>query len=176
MRIDHQSGIAHLQREYLKTGDERQLDQLYKEIVILGFYLIKLKRYSNSEEDVYDLASSICARLMETKAEVITSAPSSYIDHALFYKRKPTKWDSMEVLGNNIPCTDFDSVRLQEFQEEVAGYAASIVPEDLRPAVLECINHLVPARVMRATLDKDKRCRFDMIMKEIREYARAQTM
>ena len=83
-------GILKLQQLYLETREQRYVEDLYKDLVRLGLYIQTRKgRRYRDPDDVADLATDICLRLMERGEPVIRSAPSTYLRLALWYKGKP---------------------------------------------------------------------------------------
>ena len=83
-------GILKLQQRYLETRDPRYVEDLYKDLVQLGLYIQTRKgRQFRDPDDVADLATDICLRLMERGEPVIRSAPSTYLRLALWYRSKP---------------------------------------------------------------------------------------
>lgn len=81
--------ILQAQEEYLQKGNPRALERLYRELLMLGFYILARQGKYQDEEDAIDIATDLCMRLMEKKTPVINGAPSAYIKMALFYKQKP---------------------------------------------------------------------------------------
>lgn len=81
--------IIQAQQKYLETNDPQYVELLYKQIVSLCAALIKRQRavYTVDKEDLLDIASDVCIRLMSTKKMVIKSAQSAFLRKALYNKR-----------------------------------------------------------------------------------------
>ena len=94
------TGIKVLQNQYLEATDSAQKDkilsELYIEIIKLEKFLIQLKKLPNQIDDVYDLASNICMRLIEKQQPIIKTAPSQYLSNSLFYMNKTKFHDSLD--------------------------------------------------------------------------------
>ena len=90
------SQILQLQAQYLQTQQNQYLEQLYKKLIDLGLFVQKASPEVNQERDsVFDVATSICLRLM-TKGEPVLRSPSAYLKSALFYLNKQSFIDSIE--------------------------------------------------------------------------------
>lgn len=87
------------QRLYLETKDPKYIEELYRNLVFLGLAIQDKDQSLNLSKDpdeVLDLASSICLKLMERQTEVIRTAPSSYMKQSLFYRNKSVFHDCVD--------------------------------------------------------------------------------
>lgn len=87
--------ILQLQSLYLQTRENQYLEQLYQRLINLGLFVQRASPEVNQDHNsVYDVATSICLRLM-TKGKAVHS-PSAYFKRALFYMNKQTFVDSLD--------------------------------------------------------------------------------
>lgn len=123
--------ILQAQARYLETGDPAEIEVMYRNLLTLGFYILaRLGRYQD-EDDVKDIVTDLCMRLMEKKEPVLNGAPSAYLKMALFYKNKPRSgpadldslednesynggdlWEYIDRLVRKAGLTDSDTDRL----------------------------------------------------------------
>ena len=109
-----ENNILTLQREYLKTGSQLALANLYTELVKFSFYILKYHNYYRRakpeiETIVYDVSSSIICRLIETQEEIIKSNPLGYLQSAILFSSKPNnKLEQLDVynLTDNAALTE----------------------------------------------------------------------
>ncbi len=121
MTAKRRSEILLAQERYLETRDPKYVEQMYNGIVQLGMWLVTQggRRFQNPDE-VRDLATDICMRLMDKGEPVIRSAPSTYVRLALWYMSSP-KPDSGSL-------DEAEELELPEAQElEYATYIEDLL-------------------------------------------------
>lgn len=165
------SKILQLQQEYLRTKDAQKIADLYKTLTTLGTRINERERLLEDEDGVLDLATDICMRLMESGEPVITSAPSSYMKNALFYRSKPSAREEKQIpieegLGVPIVPKD-DGPTYDEYADNLLSrFEGQSEAARLAARVIEA---RVPYRdIRRAIEDREFRAEFTARMKEIR--------
>jgi len=171
--------ILEQQSKFLEDKDYNALSELYKEVVLLGKTILSAEKYGNDIDDVYDIASDLCVRLLETGKPVILSAPSGYIKHSLFYRNKKLFHDSFEdhgelsVSDEEITKTVLEDCQGQKTCEQVVEDAlkncSAREDGEVRLLVEYTLTHKVPYRRVRKWLcTEEDRAEYTRIMKEIR--------
>lgn len=179
------TGILLLQEQYLNETDpalkEEILSFLYTEIVKLGKFLAQIKHYPNDIDDIYDIASDISCRLIETQEPVIKSAPSAYISSALYFKNKDTFHDSLEDVEepseDSFEETLFISNETEKLQQELISYASSIITNPfIFQLVNETISYQMDAKDVKNRIEEaaDK-TEYSRAIRKIRQYLREKT-
>ena len=170
-------GIKRLQEIYLATGDEGALVQMYDELVILGARIVEASGEENDHDDVYVLASSVIARLIEKKQPIIRSAVSAYVKLALFYMRKPPRWVSIETIApDDYSSTDEYGLELLDLIQDCLSYIRPRCSKAILTYVEDTITGLRPMKEVKASLPTDLRQTYDIAMKEVYRYVRAKDM
>lgn len=164
------SNIRKLQEQYLATGDDRYLGQLYQGLCRIGVTIQKKDdKVSQDYDDSYDVAGNVCIRLMTKREPIINCAPSAYMKMALFYKNKENLHDNIE--DYELPYEAEDS-RL--YEEEVDKCIEAIKLDTgteagaLAEATLRTATDWIEIR--RKLRDADLRKDYTAIMKEIYEH------
>ena len=111
--------ILTAQEHYLKTNDPKYIEELYRNFVKLGMFIINRRGQAQDEDEILDLASDVCMRLMERKEPILNCAPSAYIKAALFYKHKPSKDRELDEADNALGPTP-ESAELWAFVEHLS--------------------------------------------------------
>lgn len=174
-------GILSLQNAYLSETNTAVKDQLlsdlYIELIKLGKYILQIKKLPNPQEDIYDLASDVCCRLIEKQIPVIRSAPSAYIGSALFFKNKETFHASIDDIDE--PTEDsfednmFSSDEVGKLQEELIAFCVSITND---PYILQLLKETVlyqmDAKAVKKDLSPEEKTEYSKAIKKVRQYLR----
>lgn len=167
------SGILRAQEQYLSTKDNQYIESLYRQLVQLGMYLLTRqgKKYQDPEQ-VKDLATDICLRLMERGEPVIRSAPSTYLRLALWYASKPgmefVDLDEVEKASEQYDGPSYDTVA-----EQIKEQAGIDQNTEIGALVGQTIESRINwHKVLKALPDKDQRRTFREHMKEVERCAR----
>ena len=169
--MKRRSDILMLQEQYLRTRDIRIIEELYRQLVQLGMFILTTKgRGYQDPDDVRDLATDICLRLMERSEPVIRSAPSTYLRLALWYKRKPgmeiADFDALDKEIQRGSSGDYDSVadRIQKEagvdpDTEMGALVGQTVESQMNwHKVLKALPELEQRRSFRASMKEVQRC------------------
>lgn len=173
------TGILSLQNAYLSETNPATRDQLlsdlYIELIKLGKYILQIKKLPNPQEDIYDLASDVCCRLIEKQMPVIKSAPSAYIGSALFFKNKETFHDSIDDIDE--PAEDsfednmFSSDEVEKLQEELVAYSVSLTNDPFILQLLkETILYQMDAKSVKQDLSPEEKTEYSKAIKKVRQY------
>ena len=163
------------QDNYIKTGSEKDLLELYNTLVGIGLTIqLRTQRTTGEWQDpdaVLDIAGNVTLRLMESRQPVIKTAPSAYMKTALFYKNKPTFHDSLDD-GEDVPKEEQESDNYDEYVQGLLSsmsLATGTEEGDLVKATLEAqIDwHLV----YRHIEDKDLKREYRKKMNEVKKTA-----
>lgn len=176
------TGILSLQNLYLSETDpearDRYLSELYVELIKLGKYILQIKRFQNPQEDVYDLASDVCCRLLEKQIPVIKSAPSAYISSALFFKNKETFHDSLEDVEepseDSFEETLFITKETEKLQQELINYASGFITNPfIFQLVNETITYKMDAKDVKDHIEEPAdKTEYSRAIRKIRQYLR----
>lgn len=178
------TGILSLQNSYLsetnQTTKDKILSELYIELVKLGKYILQIKKYPNPQEDIYDLASDVCCRLIEKQIPVIKSAPSAYIGSALFFKNKETFHSSLDDIEE--PSSDsfeealFTSDETEKLQQELINYASTFITNAFTlQLVKETIRYQMDAKDVKKQLSPEDKTDYSKAVRKLRQYLREKT-
>lgn len=178
------TGILSLQNAYLsetnQTTKDKLLSELYIELLKLGKYILQIKKYPNPLEDIYDLASDVCCRLIEKQVPVIKSAPSAYISSALFFKNKETFHASLEDIEE--PADDsfedafFTSDDTEKLKEELIDYSSTFITNPfILQLVKETIQFQMDAKDVKKQLSPEEKTEYSKAVKKVRQYLREKT-
>lgn len=177
------TGIKVLQNQYLEATDSAQKDkilsELYIEIIKLEKFLIQLKKLPNQIDDVYDLASNICMRLIEKQQPIIKTAPSQYLSNSLFYMNKTKFHDSLDddsFIESNEPAVEKQIIYdmemeelIRKLEEFLANYTS--VSEQTKAAAMDCILSQIPyKKYSKELLEPEERKDFAHLMKDVKEF------
>lgn len=165
----HKNQILQAQARYLETGDPQEIESMYRNLLTLGFYILARTGRFQDEDDVKDIVTDLCMRLMEKKEPVINGAPSAYIKMALFYKRKPRKTPQ-----------DLDTVEDEAKQEDdLWEYIDSVVKKtgltdtDIDRLVLVTLQSQISWKVIyRGIEDPELKKDYKQRMKEVEQCVR----
>lgn len=170
-RLTRKRGIKRWQDEYLITHDETCLANMYSELVLLGARIVDASGREHDPDDIYVLASSIIARLIEQQKPVINTAVSAYVKLALFYMHKPPRWLSIEVIApDDYSYEDSMPLEMIDLTIEVMEHMRGACPDDIYGYVEECIVNMTPRKDIRKIVPENRRKAFDDAMKEVYEY------
>ncbi len=167
------SGILKAQDLYLSTKDNKYIESLYQQLVQLGMFILTRKgRGFQDPEDVRDLATDICLRLMERSEPVIGCAPSAYLARALWYKRKPgmefADLDEIEKAAEEYDGPSYDAVA-EEIKEQAGIDQSTEIGALVGQTIESRINW---HKVLKALPDKEQRRHFRAHMKEVERCGR----
>lgn len=166
------TGIKALQGLYLKTGNNEYLSQMYKELIRLGKCILAAEKFPNDIEDVYDVASNICMRLIESQQPVIGSAASAYVKNSLFFMNKQTFHDSL----SEIEVEFYDNPNAEDVEElinELIAKANMRPSGAVRELVIYCLTYQKNWHEIKKTIaDPQDRSEFTQIMKEVKSYVK----
>ena len=174
-------GILLLQNQYLIETNEATknqiLSELYIELIKLGKFILQLKQFKNEVDDIYDLASNVCMRLMEKQQPIIKSAPSQYVSNALYYMNKSKFHDSLDSDDIEEPFEEsFESKVVESFEyDELLSELFEIVKKEtnddvLAAEIIDCISSNTNYRKYSKEIDKDHKKEFNRILSIIRTY------
>lgn len=167
------SPILTAQENYLKTRDNKYVEELYNNVVRLGMFILTRRGQKYQDpEDVRDLATDICLKLMEKGEPVISSAPSGYLSRALWYKQKPgmdfADIDEIEKAAEEYDGPSYDEVALKIQKEAGVDYST-----ELGALVGQTIESRINwHKVLKALPDKAQRRAFRIQIKEVEKCAR----
>lgn len=163
------SNIRKLQQQYLETGADEILAEIYKGLFSIGVKISKAEeKVSQDMDDVHDIASGVCIRLIEKRQPVINCAPSAYMKMALFYKNKALLHDSIDdhQLGMKPKARSCDSEVddiIEALDIDVTTDAGALAEQTLRSRA-NC------HKVKRSITDPETRKEYGQIMKEVYNY------
>lgn len=179
------TGILSLQNLYLSETNleakDKLLSELYIELIKLGKYILQIKKLPNPQEDIYDLASDVCCRLIEKQIPVIKSAPSAYISSALFFKNKETFHDSLqdaeEPSADSFEEALFISAETEKLQEALISYAETIIENPfILQLVSETIAFQMDARDVKDHIEEPAdKTEYSRAIRKIRQYLKDKT-
>ena len=179
------TGILTLQNAYLSTTDPTErnnlLSELYLELIKLGRYILQIKKLPNPQEDIYDLASDVCCRLIDKQIPVIKSALSAYISSALFFKNKDTFHDSLEDVEEPSELSFeekiFSTEDTEKLQQQLISYAQTFITNPfIFQLVSETITYQMDAKDVKKHLeDSSDRSEYSRAIRKIRQYLRDKT-
>lgn len=92
--VEKKHHIVELQQEYIRTNNEKLLEDLYVELLKIGFFSLKKKRFftdtgKDIENIVFDVVQYIVMKLYLRKQVVIEEAPFKYMEQAIYYSSLP---------------------------------------------------------------------------------------
>ena len=105
--------ILAAQESYLKTRDVRYVEEMYRNMLELGHWLLTRpgRRSYQNVDDVHDISTDVCIRLIEKKEPIIRCAPSAYLRMALWYASKDGPvMESIDELGDMVERSDGDDI------------------------------------------------------------------
>lgn len=163
------SSIRRLQDEYIKTGSEEVLSEIYKGLFSIGVKISKSdEKVSQDMDDVHDIASGVCIRLMEKREPIINCAPSAYMKMALFYKNKALFHECIDdhtLAWKSGPrdCDQEVDRILRALEIDISTDAGALAEQTLRSRISFNI-------VKRRITDPELRKEYGDIMKEVYAY------
>ena len=159
------SQILQLQSQYLQTQQPQYLEELYKKLIDLGLFVQRASPEVNQEIDsVYDVATSICLRLM-TKGEPVLRSPSAYLKSALFYLNKQSFVDSLDAHDFEAPT---DSPDYSEFVTDLVETHNIDTKTELGELVAKTLESRISADKVARHLDPSTAQEYTNQMKEVR--------
>jgi len=174
------TGILLLQDSYLNETDAAKRDQIlsdfYIELIKLGKFLLSIKKLPNSEDDIYDLASDVCARLIERQAPVIKSAPSAYISSALFFKNKESFHSSLEDIEEpseeSFENSLFISEDMESIKEDLISYSKTLTTNQFIQQLLEeTIYYQIQSKSIKSQLNNPAdRTEYSKAIRKLHQY------
>ena len=167
------SGILRAQEMYLSTRENKYIEDLYRQLVQLGMYLLTRKgRKYQDPEQVRDLATDICLRLMEKGEPVIRSAPSTYLRLALWYASKPGM-EFVDLDEVDKAAEEYDGPSYDAVAEHIKTKANIDQSTEIGALVGQTIESRINwHKVLKALPDKEQRRHFRENMKEVQRCAK----
>ena len=174
-------GILLLQNEYLIETNEAKKNQilsdLYIEIIKLGKFILQLKKFDNSVDDIYDLASSVCMRLIEKQQPIIKSAPSQYISNSLYFMNKSKFHDSLDAEDADEPYHEsfekdlVDNIEYEKLLSKISELVASETQnKEVAAEIMDCVVSNTNFRRYSKEISKDHKKEFNRVLKLVREF------
>lgn len=174
-------GILLLQNEYLIETNEAKKNQLlsdlYIEIIKLGKFILQLKKFPNSVDDIYDLASSVCMRLIEKQQPIIKTAPSQYISNSLYFMNKSKFHDSLDAEDAEEPYHEsFENQLIDNLEyEELLSQITELVnketqDKEVAAEIIDCITTNTNFRRYSKEISKDHKKEFNRVLKLVYNY------
>lgn len=177
-------GILLLQNEYLIEANEAKKNQLlsdlYIEIIKLGKFILQLKKFSNSVDDIYDLASSVCMRLIEKQQPIIKNAPSQYISNSLYFMNKSKFHDSLdaddaddakEPYHESFENQLIDNLEYEELLSQIKELVNNETQDkEVAAEILDCITTNTNFRRYSKEISKDHKKEFNRVLKLVHNY------
>lgn len=174
------TGILLLQDSYLKETDAAKKNQilsdLYIEIIKLGKFLLSIKKLPNPEDDIYDLASDICARLIEKQVPIIKSAPSAYISSSLFFKNKESFHSSLEDIEEpseeSFENSLFKTEDLESIKDELISYSKTLTTNKFIQQLLEeTIYYQIQSKSIKSQLNNPaEKTEYSRAIRKLHQY------
>lgn len=177
------TGILLLQDQYLKetnsAAKEKTLSVLYTEVVKLGKFLAQIKHFSNDIDDIYDIASDICCRLIETQEPVIKSAPSAYISSAIYFKNKSTFHSYLDDLDESLQPSDISteeevikSIHMKDKTQDYIDFILSITTDgsEVQELAINCLLDNISCKDIKKDIsDQPTKKEFNRVMKQLKQ-------
>ena len=177
------TGILLLQEQYLNETDpalkEVILSSLYTEVVKLGKFLAQIKHYPNDIDDIYDIASDISCRLIETQEPVIKSAPSAYISSAIYFKNKSTFHSYLDDLDESLQPSDISteeavikSLQMNDKTQQYIDFIKSITTDgsEVQELAINCLlDNISYKDIKRDISDQTTKKEFNRVMKQLKQ-------
>ena len=168
--------VLKAQEEYIKTGMEKDLLEVYNGLVGIGLTIqLRTQRMTGEWQDpdaVLDIVGNVCLRLMEKREPIVKSAPSAYMKTALFYQNNRTFHETLD---------DCEDVEFEDDSEEsYDDYLCKVIngvalPSDSEEG--ELVRATLEAQidwhiVYRHLEDNNLRKDFRKKMNEVKQYAK----
>ena len=165
--------ILKAQENYLETDDPKYIEELYNNFVRLGMFILNRRKQFQDDEEILDLASDLCVRLMERKVPILVCAPSAYIKAALFYKKKPRKDTDLDVLDRENQGQNMETDSFWDYIERLSEQTSLDGDDEVSRLAKLTIDSRVSWRSVYKNLD-DKQFKKDykQRMKEIEQCVR----
>ena len=160
--------VLKAQENYLATDDPKYIEELYNNFVRLGMYILNRRKQYLDDEEILDLASDLCVRLMERKVPILVCAPSAYIKAALFYKQKPRKDTDLDVLDRESQGWNMETDSFWDYIEKLSEQTCLDGDDEVsRLAKLTVDNRVSWRSVYKNLDDKQFKKEYKQRMKEI---------
>ncbi len=116
--------IVDLQEKYIQTEDEQYLEDLYVELLKIGFFSLRKKRFftdtgKDIENIVFDVVQYVVMRLCTEKRVVIEYAPYKYMEQAIYYSSMPAYKKVYQLKDEHLEGTHIQSAE-DEYINKVA--------------------------------------------------------
>lgn len=166
--------ILKAQENYLATDDPKYIEELYTNFVRLGMFILHRRKQYQDDEEILDIASDLCVRLMERKVPILLCAPSAYIKAALFYKLKPRKDTELEALDRENKGQELESVSFWDYMDRLRDHPLLEGEDEVSVLARLTIDSRVSWRSVYNNLeDKQFRKDYKVRMKEIEQCVRS---